>query len=123
MLRDKIKNKEVFKELTKFDLKQILKENSDDIIDKVFIAREDSISNIEKPQYKRLEKLIQKKTEFQNNLENIPETFEKTKSKVLQTFTEYTELINEMNAYTNEEYYKKGFKDGINLIIEAITKD
>ena len=51
------------------------------------------------------------------------ETFEKTKKKILLTFSEYNELVNEVHANMNEQYYKNGLKDGICLIIEAITKN
>jgi len=109
--------------LTKFDLKQFLMENSENMIDEIFISREDKLANMQKNEFKRLEKLNQKKESVINSLENIPETFKKTKSHILATFIEYTESANEINACTNEEYYKKGFKDGIRLIIESITKD
>lgn len=106
--------------MTEFDLKRFLNEN---MMDEIFSAREDKIANLSQFDSEKLKKLAQKKGNFQETIENIPETFEKTKKKILLTFSEYNELVNEVHANMNEQYYKNGLKDGICLIIEAITKN
>ena len=106
--------------MTEFDLKRFLSES---MMNEFFLAREDKIANLSQFDSEKLKKLDQKKNNFQATIENIPETFEKTKEKILLTFSEYNELVNEVHANMNEQYYKNGLKDGICLMIEALTKN
>ena len=95
--------------MTEFDLKRFLNEN---MMDEIFSAREDKIANLSQFDSEKLKKLAQKKGNFQETIENIPETFEKTKKKILLTFSEYNELVNEVHANMNEQYYKKYYHAG-----------
>ena len=48
---------------------------------------------------------------LQNSLEN---------KKIIELVKKYIEYLNTENAYLNEKFYKNGFKDGLNLIMECI---
>lgn len=49
------------------------------------------------------------------NLENKEDN-----KKIIDCIEDYIELINKDNAILNEKFYKNGFKDGVNLLIECI---
>lgn len=64
----------------------------------------------------------EKYNELINNIKNLKLKNEEYLN-IINYLNQYLELVNQENASINEKFYKTGFKDGTNLIIECIIKD
>lgn len=87
------------------------------------------LENKEEEIYKRTYKLkvvsknkAEKYHELINNIKNLKLKNEEY-INIINYLNQYLELVSQENIYINEKFYKTGFKDGTNLIIECIIKD
>lgn len=103
------------------DLKDYM---SDDILNELFLNREDKIHEL-----KEIEK---EKAIFINNkicsynlqiaLDNLPDCFEKVSKQINKSVDKKIQAQNEVLGYFCEKFYKIGFQDGISLIFDCLNK-
>ena len=53
---------------------------------------------------------------------NLPPHFNNTREFILDRLEKYKERENSLSAYDNERFYKNGFCDGVQMMIEIIKK-
>lgn len=58
--------------------------------------------------------------ELINNIKNLKLKNDEDYKEIINCMDNYLELINRENAYLNERFYKSGFKDGMNLVLECM---
>lgn len=96
------------------------------ILDDIYLGREDMLIEIRTEVKEKLLKenidLNKKYDEFIKALKEIKLGEDKIET-VLYKFNQYFEEKNYKDGVINEEYYKRGLKDGINLVINAICID
>ena len=51
-------------------------------------------------------------------IENIPPCFTSTKNNIKDKVDKYIKSIDEIDYYKNEKFYKAGFNDGYNYLLE-----
>ena len=91
-----------------------IKENN--LIEKIYFMQEDVIDEIIKKVNKDLERKLQK-----IDLEKIFENKSETK-ELKEIFNKIEDNYNIKISRYNKELYKKGFIDGVNLIINCLKK-
>lgn len=94
-----------------------------DIIGMILEQREEELYNT-----KIVEKdLTQKQSENYSNIytaiDNVPDAFVETKKGIEISIEKYLEILNEIQGIENEKFYREGFSDAINLIINCISKN
>ena len=93
----------------KFDC-EILKGNLFDIIDVIFLAREDELAELtpaDKEKMKEIKRGIDLKyVEYKKALDNVPDGFTVTRRNIIDKFNEYIDELVCREAYMNEKYYK-----------------
>ena len=97
--------------------------NSQNILEKLFEQRQEEIYDITNNK----KNLIAKQSKDYSNvyiaIDNIPNTFKMTRENIKLNMEKYLETLNDNQAYENEEFYKEGFSDAINLIMNCINKN
>lgn len=53
-------------------------------------------------------------------IKNLPPHFNNTREFILERLEGYMERQNSLIAYDNEKFYKNGFCDGVQIILEAL---
>lgn len=53
-------------------------------------------------------------------IKNLPPHFNNTREFILERLEGYMERKNSLTAYDNEKFYKNGFCDGVQIILEAL---
>lgn len=123
---------ENLKELKKDkQIKEEFKTKNKDIINKIYQAQEEKIDEIIKKSNEEIKekikpikaeeiirKNIEKIIEKSNNQKEIQEILDKKLNQILNQIEENYNI--KISKY-NEEMYKKGFIDGVNLIINCLT--
>lgn len=108
----------------KFDC-EMLKEHLIDMIDVIFLAREDELAKLtpnDKENLKEIKRDINLKyVEYKNALDNIPDEFIEIRRNIIDKFNEYIEELLNREAYMNEKYYKCGLRDGVMLMINLLN--
>lgn len=94
----------------------LIKNNSKGIIEKIYNLNEEEIDQILKKTQKQINQKI-KKIDYKI-LEKIED--KNIKKEIIKLIEEEQENYNIKISEYNKEMYKKGFKDGINMIIEVI---
>ena len=56
-------------------------------------------------------------------IKNLPLHFNNTREFILERLEGYMERQNSLTAYDNERFYKNGFCDGIQIILEALKNE
>lgn len=97
---------------------------SESMLNEVFEKREDSIATVTQEEMAEIKDLLQtKKNDYENILiamNNIPNAFAETKQQIEENINTHLETISFIHSYDNEKYYKIGFSDGIQLIVECL---
>ena len=93
-----------------------------DILDKLYRARLEKISKMNKQEVTMLGDTSLRIAEYENQLEECFLKFENEdlKNKIRELFEERIEIENEMSSYTKEKFYKAGFSEAIRLILKEI---
>ena len=94
-----------------------MKENTNEILEKIFEAREEELAKITEQdkivmkEMKRLEKhdLLNKQ------INQIPKEFLELKKSILKLLDNYITSIDNEGVYFNKKYYIEGFKDAMKL--------
>lgn len=97
--------------------------NGQSILNELYKEREDEISSLEENDKKNLEDLFllrkQRNEQLENALCNIPKGFTEVINNLKSKIQNKLEIEHDINGYFSEKAYKKGFSDGINLIMEC----
>lgn len=94
---------------------------NNDILNKIFEQKENEIYEIRQNERKLCS---QKSKEYSNifiAINNIPNAFTETRKGIIKSIEKYLETINEIQGMENEKFYKEGFSDAINLILNCCT--
>lgn len=95
-----------------------------DVLQDLFIQRNETISNMSKEDKENLKTLYDKCSQTRKrltiSLENLPNCFSESKKQVVKCVENHIESSAEVTSYFDEKLYKSGVIDGILLIIESI---
>ncbi len=105
--------------MKKQDIMNIIDFNS--ILEKIFEQREEELYNItvckEELSFKKSKNYLKIYTE----INNIPENLKETKKCIEISIENYLETLNDIQCIEDKNFYKEGFFDAINLIIEFLN--
>lgn len=98
---------------------------NDDVLDTAFKDREENIYNTD-TKNKELEKIKKVNTmtytRFQEIIKNLPPHFQNCRESILDALEKYSDRQNLIQSFDNEKFYKVGFCDGVNMILDIIKK-
>lgn len=98
------------------------KENKETVLNKLFENREENLCMITESDKAIINELVSKNNTYQTLLEKIEGLSEDKNltDKVKESLESYMDRVNIIGSYENEKFYKTGFIDAINLILECI---
>ena len=105
-----------------------LSNSNKSMLDIIFNARADDLAIMIKKDIETVNKTSKKTNSayklFKENLDKFPNDngYKKIKEYIIDAFNEYNDALEYREGYFNEKYYKEGIKDGINIMIKAISK-
>ena len=94
-----------------------------DLLDKIFRAREEEIYEFKEEERKLLSKKSQDYQKIYIAIENIPDSFVETINGIKTSIENYIETLNEIQGIENEKFYKTGFSDAVNLITKCLYQN
>lgn len=98
---------------------------SDDILDNIFTEREEDVHNT-KIKVSELKKIKKDNTMTYEKLigviKNLPPHFKNCRESILNALEQYSERENLIQSFDNEKFYKVGFCDGVNMILDIFNK-
>lgn len=96
--------------------------NTKDIIGRLLEKREEEIYNVKENEDE--DDLLKKQSKTYSDIyvaiNNVPNAFVETKKGIEASIEKYLETLNEVQGIENEKFYRDGFSDAIQLIIECI---
>ena len=97
-------------------------ENESSVLNDLFVSREENVCAITELDKKRIKELTKGNDTYQMLLDKLEELSNDdiSKSKVKDSLESYIDRVNVIGAYENEKFYKIGFADAINLILECV---
>ena len=97
-------------------------ENEQSALNQLFVSREENICAITELDKKRIKELTKNNDTYQMLLDKLDELSndDMTKAKVKDSLESYIDKVNVIGSYENEKFYKIGFADAMNLILECI---
>ena len=98
-------------------------ENEQSVLNQLFVSKEESICALTEYDKKRIKELTKDNDTYQMLLDKLEELSNDdiSKSKVKDSLESYIDRVNVIGAYENEKFYKIGFADAMNLILECIS--
>ena len=94
------------------------------LLDTIYREREDSLyqhTEIDNKNIKEITKNLPiTYEELLVAIKNLPPHFNSTREFILERLEGYMERQNSLIAYDNEKFYKNGFCDGVQIILEAL---
>lgn len=99
-------------------------ENESNVLNDLFVSREENICAITEIDKKRIKELTKNNDTYQMLLDKLDELSNDdiAKAKVKDSLESYIDKVNIIGSYENEKFYKIGFVDAMNLIFECIKK-
>ena len=99
-------------------------ESKKEVLDNLFESRETNLYVLTEEDKKKIENLTKNKDTYEKLFNVIEELSSDTNKleKVRDSLDSYIDRINIASSYENEKFYKIGFSDAINLILECICK-
>lgn len=99
-------------------------ESKKEVLDNLFESRETNLYVLTEEDKKKIENLTQNNDTYEKLFNIIEELSSDTNKleKVRDSLDSYIDRINIASSYENEKFYKIGFSDAINLILECICK-
>ena len=94
---------------------------ANNLLNELFGTREDSIYNFTDNERKLLSKKSKDYSNIYIAIDNIPDGFVETINGIKTSIENYIETLNEIQGIENEKFYKEGFSDAIQLILECIN--
>lgn len=96
------------------------------IIEKIYQEREDALYQYTDIDNKKINEITKQNPITYEKLllaiENLPPHFNNTREFILERLEGYIERQNCLNAYDNEKFYKNGFCDGVQLMLEILKE-
>ncbi len=97
------------------------------LLDTIYREREDSLYQHTKIDNENIKEITKNLPITYEDLlvaiKNLPPHFNNTREFILERLEGYMERQNSLTAYDNERFYKNGFCDGIQIILEALKSD
>ena len=92
------------------------------ILNELFSSREEFICVITDYDKENINDLVKENDTYEVLLNKIKELSadEKTINEIRESLESYTDGIHAISSYENEKFYKIGFADAINLMIECL---
>lgn len=99
-------------------------ESKKEVLDNLFESRETNLYALTEEDKKKIENLTKNNDTYEKLFNIIKELSSDTNKleKVRDSLDSYIDRINIASSYENEKFYKIGFSDAINLILECICK-
>ena len=96
-------------------------ENESNVLNDLFVSREENICAITEIDKKRIKELTKNNDTYQMLLDKLDELSNDdiAKAKVKDSLESYIDKVNIIGSYENEKFYKIGFADGINLLMNC----
>lgn len=97
-------------------------ENESSVLNDLFVSREENICVLTEYDKKRIKELTKDNDTYQMLLDKLEEISNDdiSKSKVRDSLESYIDKVNVISSYENEKFYKIGFADAMNLILECV---
>lgn len=97
-------------------------ENESSVLNDLFVSREENICTITEHDKKRIKELTKNNDTYQMLLDKLEEISNDdiSKAKVRDSIESYIDKVNVIGSYENEKFYKIGFADAMNLILECV---
>ena len=97
-------------------------ENEQSVLNQLFVSKEENICALTEYDKKRIKELTKDNDTYQMLLDKLDELSNDdiSKSKVKDSLESYIDKVNVIGSYENEKFYKIGFADAINLILECV---
>lgn len=97
-------------------------EKEQSVLNDLFVSREENICAITENDKKKINLLTKDNDTYQMLLDKIEEISNDdiSKSKVKDSIESYIDKVNVIGSYENEKFYKIGFADAMNLILECV---
>ena len=98
-------------------------ENEQSVLKQLFVSKEENICALNEYDKKRIKELTKDNDTYQMLLDKLEELSNDdiSKSKVKDSLESYIDKVNVIGSYENEKFYKIGFADAMNLILECIN--
>ena len=93
--------------------------NKKELLDKIFKQREEEIYEIKNNERKLIFQKIKDYSNIDIAIDNLPDSFTKTSKGIKDSIEKYLETLNVIQGIENENFYKDGFSDAINLIFSC----
>lgn len=91
------------------------------IIDLLFESRMEAISIKNEEDKKRIFEITRGKDTYEEIKKKIEALLsESDKEEILNSIDEHCNKLSIISGYENQKFYKAGFKDGINIIVESL---
>lgn len=97
-------------------------ENEQSVLNQLFVSKEENLCALNEYDKKRIKELTKDNDTYQMLLDKLEDLSDDdiSKSKVKDSLESYIDKVNVIGSYENEKFYKIGFADAINLILECI---
>lgn len=98
--------------------------NIESVLTALFESREENLYSLNEKDKEKIKNLTKNNDSYEKlfgileDLLNSPNGIE----KVRNSLDSYIDKINIISAYENERFYKIGFSDAVNLILECVSK-
>ena len=98
---------------------------SKNIVQELYEKREDTIYSRTLDEKEEIKELLEKNVNDYESIlkaiDNIPNAFVETRKMIRENVDNKIESMNKISGYDNEKFYKIGFYDAVNLIIESLA--
>lgn len=97
-------------------------ESKKEVLDNLFESRETNLYALTEEDKKKIENLTKNNDTYEKLFNIIEELSSDTNKleKVRDSLDSYIDRINIAGSYENEKFYKIGFSDAINLLLECV---
>ena len=97
-------------------------ENEQSVLNQLFVSKEENLCALNEYDKKRIKELTKDNDTYQMLLDKLEGLSDDdiSKSKVKDSLESYIDKVNVIGSYENEKFYKIGFADAINLILECV---
>lgn len=96
-------------------------ENEQSVLNQLFVSREENLCALNEYDKKRIKESTKGNDTYQMLIDKLEEISndDVSKSKVRASIESYIDKVNIIGSYENEKFYKIGFADAMNLILEC----
>ncbi len=97
------------------------------LIEKIYQEREDSLYQHTALDNEKIKEINEQNPISYDNLlsaiKNLPPHFNNTREFILERLEGYIDMQNCLVAYDNKKFYKNGFRDGVQLMLEVLKNE